>query len=533
MDEKLALADKFPTEALFILEYQMQTFAYNEYEFEKIFHPKYFTCFVFNKLGNQILTNSQDGVFSLLFTGVYQEQTNYNPNFIQPDFNIIPGNTRGIYVFIQNSSDYLLGTDRSPLLITPSYYTKLSINRQFYKQYPWPYSECAVLEDNSLVADFPLKDRFVFNEVVAVTHSYTRKTCLSFCAQLTIVRRCGCKSSLIGYDVPHANVSCCSMSDELGCAARVWHAIDEINGECLPKCPLECWHMSFDVTQNINTWKDIEYFSIRFPSDISQATLEANAVHLDIMYDDFAFVETLEVLKMSGEDLLAVIGGHLHLFLGMSLLSFVEVIELLVLNLTRTGEQSRTSTIPNAVRAPHRCLALFWLAMFVCSFSTRAFFIISSVQQYNRHEVTTTLEHSHDHTIAIRFCQQFWTTSELAVAMLTELGLLEQKEQRLSLIVISEYFKRTRGSYLNQTELDLYGDVNRAVVHCDINGKPCESVFKDGCIRVFPRYRLGNTITINPKRLCKLSAKSLISRLRKSSFFLYIQKTCIFFSLID
>ena len=34
---------------------------------------------------------------------------------------------------------------------------------------------------------------------------------------------------------------------------------------------------------------------------------------------------------MTVEDTLAVIGGHLHLFLGMSLMSFVEIVELLMM----------------------------------------------------------------------------------------------------------------------------------------------------------------------------------------------------------
>ena len=33
---------------------------------------------------------------------------------------------------------------------------------------------------------------------------------------------------------------------------------------------------------------------------------------------------------MSGENLLGTLGGHLHVFMGMSLLSFVEIIELLL-----------------------------------------------------------------------------------------------------------------------------------------------------------------------------------------------------------
>ena len=99
--------------------------------------------------------------------------------------------------------------------------------------------------------------------------------------------------------------------------------------------------MSFEVSPNINVWKNIEYFAVWFPEDIQNATLEANAINLEINYDDLAYVETLEKPKMSGEDLLAAIGGHLHLFLDMSLLSFVEIIELLVLNAASASRRAR------------------------------------------------------------------------------------------------------------------------------------------------------------------------------------------------
>ena len=39
--------------------------------------------------------------------------------------------------------------------------------------------------------------------------------------------------------------------------------------------------------------------------------------------------------------------------------------------------------------------------------------------------------------------------------------------------------------------MSLYGDLDRAVVYCDINGKPCEFVFYDGRYRVLPRNSLG------------------------------------------
>ena len=54
-------------------------------------------------------------------------------------------------------------------------------------------------------------------------------------------------------------------------------------------------------------------------------------IELRINYDTGSYIKVSEEPKMSGEDLFGEIGGHLHLFLGMSLMSFIEIVELVAL----------------------------------------------------------------------------------------------------------------------------------------------------------------------------------------------------------
>ena len=56
-------------------------------------------------------------------------------------------------------------------------------------------------------------------------------------------------------------------------------------------------------------------------------------MYISIYYEDLSYLMIEEKAKISAEDLLGKLGGHLHLFLGMSLLSFVEVVELTVFGL--------------------------------------------------------------------------------------------------------------------------------------------------------------------------------------------------------
>ena len=56
----------------------------------------------------------------------------------------------------------------------------------------------------------------------------------------------------------------------------------------------------------------------------------ADVVEVAVFYDSLNIAVMDESPKISSEELLGAIGGHLHLFLGMSLLSFVELLELFV-----------------------------------------------------------------------------------------------------------------------------------------------------------------------------------------------------------
>ena len=58
--------------------------------------------------------------------------------------------------------------------------------------------------------------------------------------------------------------------------------------------------------------------------------LASNVVKFSVYLDTTAYAEIEEEDRMSWSDLLGTIGGHFHLFLGMSLLSFVEIFEVLL-----------------------------------------------------------------------------------------------------------------------------------------------------------------------------------------------------------
>ena len=186
------------------------------------------------------------------------------------------------------------------------------------------------------------------------------------------------------------------MSDELGCATRLANSLSENNDECFPKCPLECFKMKFEVSYLENSWYaplDLLYwFPDYFDSFMTDKLLTENSLELQILYDDLAYVEILEEPKMNSKDLLAEIGGHLHLFLGMSLLSFIELFELILFSRLKNGEKAKKlidlkdaenikmDAIPNAIRSPHVCLSTAWIVLFVCASGACVYLVSDTIR---------------------------------------------------------------------------------------------------------------------------------------------------------
>ena len=59
-------------------------------------------------------------------------------------------------------------------------------------------------------------------------------------------------------------------------------------------------------------------------------TLSDNLVEFSVYYDSLAYASVEESPKITFVELIGTLGGHLHLFLGMSLLSFLELVDIAI-----------------------------------------------------------------------------------------------------------------------------------------------------------------------------------------------------------
>ena len=179
-------------------------------------------------------------------------------------------------------------------MLPPHYGRNVNIQRHTYNQYQQPYSECSVLEDNTLVT--PLDDRTVFDLVVSTGYAYTRKTCFMVCRQFLITRTCGCNSYAIDYRVP--NFGTCEQEENTlnagKCMTRMKAKSTFIAEYSFQRCPLECRISFFNTAISEYTY-DKNYFNsfldtFRYRDDVPNGTdlidyINGNMVELRLNYD--------------------------------------------------------------------------------------------------------------------------------------------------------------------------------------------------------------------------------------------------------
>jgi hypothetical protein len=116
----------------------------------------------------------------------------------------------------------------------------------------------------------------------------------------------------------------------------------DIKSVCGTKCPLECDSVKYNMYTSATEYPSMAYTELLMqnpviqakyaskPSDLTYGSLKRNLVQISVYYGDLGYQQFDEMEKMNLTDLISNIGGTLGLFLGMSFLSFMEIIDVLL-----------------------------------------------------------------------------------------------------------------------------------------------------------------------------------------------------------
>ena len=305
-------------------------------DFSWLFDASNGNCYIFNSgvdsagktihLKESTMSGSQNGLFMELYVNFHENLTY---------FNSYTGDGLGISIYIDNSSSSLENRDFSDIVIAPGYQTKVAIYRSFVNMLPRPYSNCE-LELAEINKHLSVK---LVNLIHNSSYKYTQQLCYEQCYQMNLISECNCTDNDL-LSLFSTDEDICS-EFELQCKVNVYKRVyNNFIDSCSTYCPLECnvnrlyTQISFSkfIGQKgvdlINENSELRADFVTKPLDVYNA--KESIVQVYLYYDTLSYQISTESPQMNFVSLLASIGGNLGLFLGVSVFSVCELVEILI-----------------------------------------------------------------------------------------------------------------------------------------------------------------------------------------------------------
>ena len=202
--------------------------------------------------------------------------------------------------------------------------TNFKIKKYVDKKLPSPYNKCVATSDSPL-----------YKEIVESNTTYTQEYCLTLCGCKYLTRVCNCSCPSL-YEITEFS-KLCSLNKCYQTELKRFN----FTQKCNYLCSLECEKTNFEISAQSfqNSAEAIpQAFSDIIKRPLNLLNLSQNEQNyivnrsfiVRIYYESLTYTETSQVPKTTFPDIVSIVGGTLGLFLGLSLLSFIEVFGFLI-----------------------------------------------------------------------------------------------------------------------------------------------------------------------------------------------------------
>ena len=224
--------------------------------------------------------------------------------------------------------------------ISPGFKTNIIVQRTFEEILPKPYSECdAINPDDPSYAD-------VYARILALNYDYTQQLCYTDCFHKSLIDTCGCvKPNELTF---FPKIKPCELTNK---CLNNFTKITFDYGNC--NCPLQCNRTQylFSLSMLPLNYNYTEYINKNFALDFLPGTkvdaqiAKESVARIYIFYDSLSYIKSIETITSGSVlELISNIGGILGLFLGVSLLSLFEVVDVLIqIGFIWHGQRVKTS----------------------------------------------------------------------------------------------------------------------------------------------------------------------------------------------
>ena len=317
-------------------------------------NANYFNCYTFNsKHGNDALKAKSSGPLEGLSMILYLENDN-GDNLADTTYHTLSniGNAAGVRLIVHNPGSRASPVDHG-LDIPPGFSANIALSLQRFQRLDHPYGNC--IQDG---------------EQDGANYIYTSHACLLLCQQEHIIEKCNCISSTLPISMNHAvlGLSYCAKwdvdkpldlplyFDQIFCEreAVVNFTTNEtmkMECECFPECtddnyqmslsysswPLEYTQMNFfekyvlnhENAPQLKAYKNLGRFNTT--DLIQRGLIKSNFLRVNVYLQSMTIEQYVEKKSYELPNLFSDIGGTCGLWVGMSIITWCEFIELIVL----------------------------------------------------------------------------------------------------------------------------------------------------------------------------------------------------------
>lgn len=304
----------------------------SEQDFEFFYDPQYGNCYRFNANGSKYVgkTGVKGGLELEFYVGNYSNPKIYNK-------------IRGIRFLVHNH------TINTPLMdlgsnVAVGFQTNVNIKRTMYQKLGKPYSKCIDdLTDKSQGKTFLIEKLFAMLNIT----QYNREVCLNACYQYYLSSRseCNCSDPFVyKLPIPPVRPECISQT-QIICQEKFFENFyTDIPSFCLENCPHECvkyeygieisqseyltewyWNATLTVARRYANISRLSRKKISQINNLEEA--KKSLLAINFFYIDLNLRKISDIPVWDTTAFLSSIGGNLGLFVGISLLSGVEIID--------------------------------------------------------------------------------------------------------------------------------------------------------------------------------------------------------------
>jgi hypothetical protein len=239
-----------------------------------------------------------------------------------------------LLLIIHNHTIPPLNMANEDIKISPGRTNYITVHRTFSEKLGEPYNDC-LKDPNSFKMNKKLIDYLAKSG-----RAYSQKQCFELCFNLKYYETNPCNCTYNPWDQVFAKcyASVKKFSHLYNCSENFRTVFSENSFEqkCKEYCPLECDSIEYSLTTytldyptvgNISERDITKHFSSKFET---YEEVQRSFYSLIIYYKDLKYTFIKEEPNMVLADLVSNIGGLLGVFVGYSLISFMEIIELLI-----------------------------------------------------------------------------------------------------------------------------------------------------------------------------------------------------------